>query len=427
MYNTCSIYIHFAASLALCSSTCTCTWVGLYNFPPRFNTHAKGRQPFCKQKTVGKSVQSNMKFLLLLTLVGFIGVQAQNAPAIVIRPPDTTATETQTVRFTCAAYGLPMPAIGWWRGNEDLTTLLATDGSGLKVYAQTITVNSTVFTVSVLEICGVNQTSNADFTCLATNGVNFGSSVAPSSATFSLTVTPADQQPPAIVVRPSDQTVDYGSTVEAVCVAYGNPLPTISWAKTSCQSCDVSEGMGTSLVSNDVVSYGDVSFTKSTLRLCGVEPRDSGTFRCSASNGVSGSGIGQSSWEYQLSVNQQPVVTTTSIVARPTETTESQLLRNVAAEHAYQAVIGIETVVIVILIVVIVILIFAAYKMSSSREKATIEIPGFGRAQATNPIYDQPPDATLPQSVNHMTYAELSEKLDDTSTEAQNMKKSLID
>ena len=395
---------------------------------------ALARIVFWQAEIFEKILSSSMKLLLILTLVGFFGVQAQNAPpAIVIRPPDSsTATETQTVRFTCAAYGVPTPTIKWRRGNEDLDILLADPDSGLKTYDQTMTVNGVVFAVSVLEMCGVNQTSSTAFTCWASNGVT-GSGVAPSSGTFSLTVTAADQQAPAIVVRPSDQTnIDYGSTVEAMCVAYGNPLPTISWTKTSCLNCDVSQGMGDSLVSTDVVSYGDVTFAKSTLRLCNVEAIDSGTFRCTAWNGVGA----QQYWEFQLSVNDQVVSTTstaptrtssTTAMVAPTSETDRQTLSNLATERAYQVVVAIETIIIVFLIVVLVVLIFIAWKMSSKKEKATIEIPGFGsRPQATNPIYDEPPrELQQPQSIDNMTYAELTEKMNSGS--GDDMKKSLID
>ena len=38
-------------------------------------------------------------------------------------------------------------------------------------------------------------------------------------------------------------------------------------------------------------------------------------------------------------------------------------------------------------------------------------MPGFGRAQATNPIYDEPPRDRGPQEIDNMTYAELADQM----------------
>ena len=236
-------------------------------------------------------------FLVALIFV-FSQTAAQTAPgAIVVHPPTySTASTGQTVRMTCAAYGTPTPSISWSRASGNLASKLSNINSGFTKYDKTVTVNDTDFVVSVLEICGVSTVDTDEYMCTADNGIS-GIGVASPDAKFFLSVTGAASEPPAVIVRPPSEgaTVDYGSTIEAVCVAYGNPIPTISWAKDGCSDMSCAPNAN---IFDEIVTYGEVSFRKSIFQLCNVTEMNNGMYTCSATNGIGGEGVApkQFSW-----------------------------------------------------------------------------------------------------------------------------------
>ena len=246
-------------------------------------------------------------FLLITALSLLCSSQAQITsapPAIVVHPPAySTAVAGQTVRLTCAAYGVPTPNIYWSKASGNITAMMQDSNSGVRGYWQTLTVNGTDFAVSVLEICGVGAVHTDEYSCWADNGVS-GVGIAASTAKFFLSISIAPSEPPAIVVHPPNATsVDYGSTIEAVCVAYGNPIPSISWTKSGCSNISAS---GYARVYNEIVTYNDVSFRKSVLQLCNVKENDTDSYSCSATNGVNGEGLAPNNWPWSLSVSPSP-------------------------------------------------------------------------------------------------------------------------
>ena len=376
--------------------------------------------------TAQNDIVREMKQCIVLLFVAVLGAQAQTSPpAVVIRPPDSsTATETQTARFTCAAYGAPTPTISWVQAKGGLSAKLDDENSGYKVYTQTLVVNDVEFAISVLEICGVTMDTADTYTCSASNGVS-GIGVADSSASFSLVVTASTKQPAALVMKASDVSADYGSSVEAVCVAYGNPIPTITWDRPSCPTCtdNLLLGAGSTTITNQIVNYGDVAFAKSTLYLCGVEKIDTGMFRCTAANGVSGDPIADTTGSWSLSVGQAPVMTsstatrgaaTSSSGPAPTQGASEQVV--VKDERAYQAVVAIETIAIVILLIAVgALIVFIFFKSrQTSSQKPDIprppRDPHVRKEGFENPLHGDHDDAV---DVDTMTYADLAKKLDD--------------
>lgn len=334
--------------------------------------------------------------VLLLVFISVGQNLAQNTPgAIIASPPKhTTTSEGQTIRMTCAAYGKPTPSIKWTRLSDDVTAKLADSTSGYKQYDQTTTVDGTEFIISVLEICGVTVSDSDEYICTADNNIP-GEGIASSEERFFLSVTGSVFEPPSIVVRPPSEsdTVDYGNTIEAVCVAYGSPLPTITWTKEGCADISCSTN---ARIFTEIISYGDVSYRKSTLQLCSVDESNSGSYACSAMNGVDGDGVTPKSFPWKLTVNPKPTPPSTShsIVvpsyscpkgemptknagresitnggASPSPTTERQLLEDLANEQAYQVVVGIETVVVLLLLIVLVVGIIFIFYFRSRRVK----------------------------------------------------------
>ena len=95
--------------------------------------------------------------------------------------------------------------------------------------------------------------------------------------------------------------VDVDTIVELVCVAYGNPVPTVSWARRGISNIN-NDSLPNALVYSDIVWYGDVTFRKSVLQFCPITSRDSGKYTCSATNGISGMGIADPSTTFNVAV-----------------------------------------------------------------------------------------------------------------------------
>ena len=87
------------------------------------------------------------------------------AAVIVIAPADNiTAQEGNTVFLTCAAYGSPQPDIAWFRGGENVT-----NSSRANIYLSYQEEGGVLFSVSILEICGVAVEDAGTYSCRASN------------------------------------------------------------------------------------------------------------------------------------------------------------------------------------------------------------------------------------------------------------------
>ena len=333
-----------------------------------------------------------LSFLAFAVFVA--GVAAQTfPPSIVVHPPaETVATETKTVRFTCAAYGLPLPTVKWGNENEEI---VPDSDLGYQIYTQTMKFGPTTFAVSVLEISGVDAAKAGQFFCQAENGIT-GAGLSASFAAFSLVVDALDKEGAVLLEPPTSQVVDHGSTVEVVCVAYGNPLPTISWSRVvSCDDGQVGECTRdvTDIVYNDVATYGSNVLRKSVLQLCNVSQDDAGNYRCTAWNDIGDAQMSTDSSDWSLTVN--PPTTT---MEQPTATSTCTSTDIVTAREStgedvqpYQIVIGILAVALVALIMAVVILVLLY--INKSRAKASIGggIAG-DESKVDNPIYAEPSD-----------------------------------
>ena len=85
--------------------------------------------------------------------------------------------------------------------------------------------------------------------------------------------------PAQIVIKPADKRLYQNSTVLLTCVAYGFPLPTLTWSKAR-------NSVTNGTVRNDIVVKGGVTFVRSVLQLCGTTVADSGQYTCTADNEI---------------------------------------------------------------------------------------------------------------------------------------------
>ena len=103
--------------------------------------------------------------------------------------------------------------------------------------------------------------------------------------------------PAQIVIRPNQTTnVDAGNTIVAVCVAYGDPNPSITWSR------------GGTVLSNDsritiyeeLVTENGVIFVQSIIEVCSAEVSDAGQYSCFTENA-----FGNDTAVIELTVNAQ--------------------------------------------------------------------------------------------------------------------------
>lgn len=86
-------------------------------------------------------------------------------------------------------------------------------------------------------------------------------------------------EPPTIVIKPSDTTALYGTTVLLTCAAFGNE-PVILWLKDSQPIPSPTN------VYNDVFTVSGVNYTHSILELCSVTFKLEGTYSCVANDSI---------------------------------------------------------------------------------------------------------------------------------------------
>ena len=212
--------------------------------------------------------------------VDLVGAQAAE---LVIVPESEAVDYGSTVMMACVAYGFPLPSLTFYKDGTPVD-----DSSDLVTINQTIITEGEVdFVQSILELCSVTNETTGSYSCTASND----QANMTQSWDLELTSLPA---PPELVIVPNSKAVDYNSTVLIACVAYGLPLPSISFTKDG-QAVDNSSGLLT--ITNEVVTEGGVEFVQSILEICSTGVENTGVYNCTATNDQ---GTDSRSWTLEL-------------------------------------------------------------------------------------------------------------------------------
>ena len=126
-------------------------------------------------------------------------------PAIVVRPPISNTVEAEnSVEFGCVAYGNPIPNIYWSR--PGCSNIKNSSAENVFVYNSMVTVNNITMRKSVLQICSITTTDEAEYGCGADNGITIGESLAEPSVRFYISVNTPTTAPPTTNPPPNRGT-----------------------------------------------------------------------------------------------------------------------------------------------------------------------------------------------------------------------------
>ena len=110
-------------------------------------------------------------------------------------------------------------------------------------------------------------------------------------------------EPPTVVIRPPNTTtVDVDDSVEIVCGAYGNPLPTVIWSRPGYSNLNDTFAPNNIKITSEIVTFGDTNFLKSMMQICSIKADDDNQYICRGENGISGEGQASPLASFQVTV-----------------------------------------------------------------------------------------------------------------------------
>ncbi|KAL5494171.1 hypothetical protein EMCRGX_G015449 [Ephydatia muelleri] len=98
---------------------------------------------------------------------------------------------------------------------------------------------------------------------------------------------------PLLLATPDNITVSAGTRLSLVCVAWGNPAPNITWTPDA-------TAVPYQNVYTTSTTLNGLTYVVSILEVCYTEPQFSGTYSCTATNGVAAASLGGNSASFQV-------------------------------------------------------------------------------------------------------------------------------
>ncbi|KAM7308571.1 hypothetical protein ISCGN_012205 [Ixodes scapularis] len=190
------------------------------------------------------------------SFTAYLDIEGKLAPKVQPFQFRKTTKPGETVKTTCfAEAGDPPLTFSWLRNGLDVSSLKNVQ---IKSHAE----------VSLLTISPVDASSTGNFTCIIKNRAGFD------SFTSLLEV----EAPPEWKREPADKTGVLGSDVDIDCYGTGSPAPKITWHHVK------EDGVERPI--DEILQSRAVTYLNGTLRLHKLEVGDSGSYTCTADNGV---------------------------------------------------------------------------------------------------------------------------------------------
>ena len=212
----------------------------------------------------------------MMALLIFISVTfLSTAPEIFVAPTAMHVDYGSTAYMACVAYigtesqSSIVTTMNWY---DPHSGLLADNSDGsVTVTTTRTTQGGQVFIKSILKLCNFTTNDFGTYTCRVTNiyGQNERNWI------VSIVQLPIA---PQLLTSPNSLTTTAGNTVYMTCSAYGYPYPSIIWRKDN----QVVQSDGVVSIDTRVTNYNGARVTVSTLKICGADADNVGSYTCTA-------------------------------------------------------------------------------------------------------------------------------------------------
>jgi hypothetical protein len=202
-------------------------------------------------------------------------LSVQVVPVVTVSPVTQAGIAGGVVTLNCSAYGAPSIDIAWLKNGVVVDQQLIPDGT-ISVTRGILPVDITVS--SSLTITNLQLHDIANYTCNVTNQlVEFRSALSNESL---LTVL----YPPNVAVSPDTFILNQTETTNFTCVAFGIPLPKLTWYNTENITEELADGI--IVEERSFINESGLELTESVLIFQSALRTDTSSYICIGENGI---------------------------------------------------------------------------------------------------------------------------------------------
>ena len=211
----------------------------------------------------------------MLLLLWDIFSSYSTAPEIFVSPSAMHVDYGSTAYMACVAYigtesqSSIVTQMNWYDPHS--RPLSNNPDGSVSVTTMTTTQGGQVFIKSILTLCNFTIDDFGSYSCRATN--IYGQ--AEQNWIVSIVQLPI---PPQLLTSPNDITVTAGNTVYMTCSSYGYPYPSFTWRKDG----QIIQSEGFYNIETIVKNYNGAKVSVSTLKICGADVEQLGSYTCEA-------------------------------------------------------------------------------------------------------------------------------------------------